>query len=53
MGYLPISKLQKLVAQQENLLVPDDRTGHFSSPLFYFLLAAATSFQLLSLTMKF
>ena len=39
MGYLPISELQKLVAQQENLPVPDDRRGHFSSPVFYFLLA--------------
>lgn len=29
MGYLPISELQKLVAQQENLPVPDDQTGHF------------------------
>ena len=39
-SYLPISELQKLVTQQENLLVPDNRTGHFSSPVFYFLLAA-------------
>ena len=39
-GHLPISELQKLVAQQENLLVPDDQMGHFSSPVFYFLLAA-------------
>lgn len=38
-SYLPISELQKLVAQQENLLVPHNRTGHFSSPVFYFLLA--------------
>lgn len=36
MGYLPISELQKLVAQQENLLVPDNQTGHFLSPVFYF-----------------
>lgn len=39
-SYLPISELQKLVAERENLLVQDDRTGHFLSPVLYFLLAA-------------